>query len=124
MELLDVGIRIDDGKLVFFSFYRKEIKSDVMVNSKSAIPTTAKIQTIRNEVKRIRDRSSTKVEEDLALSKLTARLGKNGFNVFNDSSYLSRVKKPRHKATLPPFDGPVFNLPLPFFNDATNNRLS
>ena len=54
--LLDVGVRVTNAGLLFFSFYRKEAASDVMVHYRSSLPSSTKACVVRNEVQRIRSR--------------------------------------------------------------------
>ena len=56
--LLDFKIQISSTGKIYTSFYRKPTAKNLFVHFKSALPLSAKINYIRNEIKRIHNRCS------------------------------------------------------------------
>ena len=59
LSLLDFKVTISEDGRSSFEFYKKTVKKPLFVHHQSAIPKKSKINFIRNERKRIKDRCST-----------------------------------------------------------------
>ena len=61
-------------------FHQKDVRSDIFLNALQAIPTTQKIQIIKNERERVTARCETLEDANAEMRKLDRRLRRNGFS--------------------------------------------
>lgn len=79
LKLLDLSVSITTDGLKI-GFYQKEARSDMFLNARSALPTTQKLQIVRNERERVATRCETKEDLNAEMRRLDRRLERNGFS--------------------------------------------
>ena len=118
LNLLDFSIETTENGLKI-GFYRKEARSDIFINSKTALPTSMKEQIVKNERQRIADRCDSNTEKKRELAKFQQRLERNGFSEIQRT----RNKRDGRGKSYSCFnDTPLF-FSVPFVSDALNGRL-
>ena len=118
LSLLDLTIHIDANGEVSFDFYEKEAKSDLFVHRDSALPWPQKAATVRNERRRIAERSSRTNEANQAA--FNERLLASGYT----ESDLQRADTPiRRRRRRTDRESPIFYLDLPFLGDPVEHKI-
>ncbi len=78
LGLLDFRIRIGGNGELMFDFYKKKAKRDVFVHASSALPCAAKMNIIKNETQRTRERCYSDENKEVHLKAFEDKLRKNG----------------------------------------------
>ena len=94
LNILDLSITVHNERLKI-EFYRKQARTDMFINAKSALPTTQKIQIIKNERQRIIKRCESFTEAEKHLNTMDERLLKNGFNESLIKKFRKRKREKR-----------------------------
>ena len=121
LSLLDFGVHISVEKAPVFTFYRKTARKDTMLHFRTALPTSNKTTTIRNERKRIEERCTFQNDKEKAVFELNSRLTTNGYPT--DMHVATRSVRPKQRRTTETQGKPVFHLQLPFVSDEMDRRL-
>ena len=106
-----------------FSFYQKSAKKNLFPHYKSALPTQTKRNIIQNETKRIKNRCSNDEIYHHHLNNFKDTLSINGYPDTIANSHLQPRPTRRQANKRTDIKGKCFYLNLPYFNDATNNKI-
>ena len=118
LSLLDFTVDLSNRSPIF-TFYKKSARKNLFMNYSSGLPTRMKESTIRNEVKRIRDRSTEERDSERDLKEFKRILRLNGYNnKFIDNNM--RTQRTRQQSEN---NRPTFYLSLPFISDAVDRKI-
>jgi hypothetical protein len=122
ISLLDFTIETTENGLKI-GFYRKAARSDIFINSKTALPTSMKHQIINNERQRIAYRCNSHAERKEEFGKFEERLKRNGFNEMDIQKTRGPKKRSGRGKSYSCFNETPFFFSVPFVSDALNGRL-
>ena len=105
-----------------FSFYRKRAKKDVFINATSAMPTSVKLDCIRNEVQRIQRRCSNFTDEGENVRAFQDILRKNDYPEKIVQQVTEGRRKKWRKKRSETVKDPVY-LKFPFLTDSLFRRV-
>ena len=123
LKLLDFSVEIENGHAQV-DFYKKRAKSDVFMNFNSAIPTSLKMHIVRNEIRRICERSApARVEHNVERFRTVLRANAYPEDWIRNNSRPCRRLTPTTDSNRPESDRHFFYLRLPFVSDRVYNRV-
>ena len=121
LSLLDFTVRINKNGTHELNFYKKPALKDIFINYNSAIPTETKINVIKEEIRRIKDRCSKKKEQKENINRFIEKLRTNDYpNDFIKQCRKSAKKKQTENKTK---DKKIFYYDFPYISDEVNNRI-
>jgi len=94
LSLLDFSVTLLQDGQTRFCYYKKPAKKNTFLHKKSAIPANCKINSIRNEVKRIKEKCTTKEDEQQHVDTFMTQLTTRGYNNPRNSLAARHKKKP------------------------------
>ena len=101
LSLLDfsVNINTNNSNETTFKFYRKTARKNIFVNYNSNLPTTSKINFIKNERLRILERCSRKKDNQQCQIDFdkTLRLNDYPCNILREQKYTYKIKRKGNK---------------------------
>ena len=122
LSLLDFTSTIHDNGNVYFEFYKKKARMEVFVNCESAIPTSSKMNIIKNETKRITQRCTENEDLKKHMHQFVKVLKRNGYDekvIETNRRERSRRKDVR---TRPP-QTDYFYFQIPFISDRIDHKI-
>ena len=119
LRLLDFGITINADATAHFDFYKKKAKRDIFVNARSALPWSSKMNIIRNEKQRIRERCSSHTREEQHLKTFDEVLNKNGYPRQVVAACDNQPRRRKQKRE----NGNVLYFHMPFVSDRLNQKV-
>ena len=114
LSLLDFNVMIIDGK-TSFRFYKKLAKKNTFPHERSAIPRECKNNTIKNEMKRIVERCSSKSEQKEQCKQFEERLVARGY----EKTQIPNKRKRRREVK----EKDVHYMEFPFINDTVHRKV-
>ena len=121
MSLPDVKVTISKNGNSSFEFYKKPAKKPLFVHHQSAIPTKSKLNFIRNERKRIEDRSSSNISTKQRLYTFDVILRLNGY----PENSIEQTKRPQNPQRNPqPTNTEWSYLKIPYISEGLNHRIT
>ena len=81
ISLLDFKLQVNKSGKIETEFYQKQAKIDILPNYKSAIPLNSKINIIRNEIKRRKEKCSDPEKTTKHLNIFKETLNRNGYKI-------------------------------------------
>jgi len=97
LALLDFRVTLTEGESCF-CFYKKTAKKNTFPHYKSAIPRQCKVNSVKNEVKRIEERCSTEEDKTRHTSTFFSQLQARGYGK-NIETEAKQVKKTRNDSS-------------------------
>ena len=122
LSLLDFKVVISKDCNSSFEFYKKPAKKPLFVHHQSAIPTKSKLNFIRNERKRIKDRCSSNISTKQHLNTFDGILHLNGYPE-KGIEQTKRPQNPQQTLNLPTQNGHTLRS-LTFLNDSITGSLT
>jgi hypothetical protein len=121
LRLLDFAITLNNEASPQFDFYKKKARRDIFVNANSALPWSAKMNVIKNEKQRIRERCTGNNVENLRthLTAFDKTLSRNGYAQQTINRCNTQPKR-RNRAKV---DGDVHFFQMPFISDRLNQKV-
>ena len=116
LSLLNFKVTISKDGNSSFEFYKKPAKKPLFVHHQSAIPTKSKLNFIRNERKRIKDRCSSNISTKQHLNTFDGILHLNGYPE-KGIEQTKRPQNPQQTLNLPTQNGHTLRS-LTFLNDS------
>ena len=120
LSLPDVKVTISKNGNSSFEFYKKPAKKPLFVHPQSAIPTKSKLNFIRNERKRIEDRSSSNISTKQHLNTFDGILHLNGYPE-KSIEQTKRPLNPQQTLNLPKQNGHTL---IPYISERLNHRIT
>ena len=121
MSLLNFKVTISKDGNSSFEFYKKPAKKPLFVHHQSAIPTKSKLNFIRNERKRIEDRSSSNISTKQRLYTFDDILRLNGY----PENSIEQTKRPQNPQRNPqPAHTEWSYLKIPYISERLNHRIT
>jgi hypothetical protein len=115
LSLLDFSLNTSQGSPIFRP-YMKIIKKDIFIHGDTAIPSNMKQNIILNEWDRLKQRCDNMEDIEDQRTNFITKLTRNGHRMIPRISNL-----PRRRTHIQ--DGPIFYMPIPFIDDATNTMV-
>ena len=122
LSLLDFKVIISKDGNSSFEFYKKPAKKPLFVHHQSAIPTKSKLNFIRNERKRIKDRCSSNISTKQHLNTFDGILHLNGYPE-KGIEQTKRPQNPQQTLNLPTQNGHTLRS-LTYLNDSITGSLT
>jgi hypothetical protein len=103
-----------------FDFYKKKARRDIFVNAKSALPWTAKMNIIKNEKQRIRERSKGNNSQTTThLQNFGTILRRNGYA----QQTIDKCDTPLRRRNQPNDGKDMLFFQMPFISDRLNQKI-
>ena len=116
LSLLDFSVTLLRDGQARFCYYRKLAKKNTFLHNKSAIPETCKNNSIRNEIKRIKEKCTFEEDEQQHVDTFMTQLSTRGYN--NPRKFLA----PKHrKKPTPSIQHCYFE--FPYVNEAIHQSV-
>jgi len=124
LNLLDIKININSRGEQRTQFYKKSARKPIFVNFKSALPANCKLNYIRNERERIRERCSDNKDSIRYLSEFNSVLKLNGYpNSFIRKGSKPAKFRPQKRRAKELNVGTFSYFSIPFYNETINNKI-
>ena len=121
LSLLDFKVTISKDGYSSFEFYKKPAKKPLFVHHQSAMPTESKLNFIRNEGKRIKDRCSSNLSARQHLNTFDDILRLNGYPENN----IEQTKRPQNpQLNLQPDHTDWSYLKIPYISERLNHKIT
>ena len=120
LSLLNFKVTISKDGNSSFEFYKKPAKKPLFVHHQSAIPTKSKLNFIRNERKRIKDRCSSNISTKQHLKTFDGILHLNGYPE-KSIEQTKRPLNPQQTLNLPKQNGHTL---IPYISERLNHRIT
>ena len=118
LSLLDFTVNLA-GDHPHFTFYRKAAKKNLFIHAQSSLPNTMKVAAIKNETKRICERSTSESDQVNCLKGFKRMLRLNGYSEHAIETHCtSTTRRPRPRRDLP-----THYLSFPFISDYTDRKI-
>ena len=121
LSLLDFKVTISKDGNSSFEFYEKPTKKPLFVHHQSAIPTKSKLNFLRNERKRIKDRCSTHISATQHLNTFDDILRLNGYPE-NSIEQTTRPQNPQRNPQ--PANTEWLYLKILYISERLNHRIT
>ena len=121
LSLLDFKVTISKDGYSSFEFYRKPVKKPPFVHHQSAMQTKSKLNFIRNERKRIKDRCSSNISAKQHLNTFDNILRLNGYK----GNRIEQTKRPQSPQINPQPGNPEWSYPkIPYIYERLDHRIT
>ena len=121
LSLLDFKVTISKDGNSYFEFYKKTAKKPLFVHHQSAMPTKSKLNFIRNERKRIKDRCSSSISAKQHLNTFDDILRLNGYL----ENTIEQTKRPQNPQQNPqPGNTEWSYLKIPYISERLNHKIT
>ena len=98
LSLLDFSVTLLHNGEAKFCYYKKKARKNTFIHQKSAMPEACKNNSIKNEIKRIKEKCTTKEDQQVNVNTFREQLVARGYQ---KSSH--NAPKRRRNANKPPF---------------------
>ena len=121
LSLLDFKVTISKDSSSSFEFYKKPAKKPLFVHHQSAVPIKSKLNFIRNERKRIKDRCSSNTSAKQHLNMFDDILRLNGY----PENRIQQTKRPQNPQRNPQSRNTEWSyLKIPYISERLNHRIT
>lgn len=119
LSLLDFTVTMETNNGPIFQFYKKNAKKDLFVNYRSHLPLTSKLNFVKNERSRIKQRCTTENTFQLHNKAFDRVLHQNDY----PAEIIHKSKFPKKKSTRKGENKPIFYLKMNYISDQVSKQI-